>query len=418
MNIKSITKNKQFKGIISLGIGTIMAQLITVIIQPILTRLLSPEELGTYTFIISMATLVIPIASLKLEMLIVVEKDDEEAETITDASIISLILISIIATLVILSMLLVGNNPISMIGTYALLIPLIILTNGLRFIFVSYNNRQKKYKLIAKISVLREVIMGAIQMISALISGGILGQVLGYAVAPLYGIKEQSKDYIYIKKNRKKTTIKKILSIFKVHKKHILCLVPAQFINSFSYTLIMLSIVSLFSTEEVGYYSISVRVLGLPLVLISNNVSKIYMQKLAEDHSKGNSVWHTFKTTILILGGISVLGFGCLAFIAPTACEIIFGHGYVEAGKYISILCIIYALRFISSALIGTYVVFNKQNWEFFFQSCLVIVGVVVYLIVLILKLDIYEYFILISLGYALIYSAIIYSFMNLCKKK
>ncbi|PEZ03463.1 hypothetical protein CN326_18265 [Bacillus sp. AFS018417] len=416
MNLIRSLKNNQWSGVISLGLGTIIAQLINVIIQPILTRLLSPEELGIYTFIISMSTLIIPIASLKLELLIVAEKDDEIAELITDISILAVFAVSIIYLLFISIMLFWGHNSFSEIGIYSLVIPIVVLVNGIRFVFISHNNRYKKYSLISKVGILRELVRGFIQTISGIIGGGVLGQALGYGLSPLFGLRVQAKDYIDKYKNRKKIKKRDVLALISKNKKHILYLVPSQFINSLSYTLITLSVVNLSSTADAGYYSISVMVLGVPLMLISSNVSRVFLQKFGEDLRKGKSAWKIFKSVIGLLGVLSILGFLILAFIAPSLCEFIFGVGYHKAGEFISILSFMYAFRFIALSLNGTYVVFNKQHFEIISNIVMVIFGLAAYFVSLMFKFNIYQYLTFVSVTYGMIYLFVIINYGNLCK--
>lgn len=415
---KKIFKNSQWSGVFSLGIGTIIGQSINLLIQPILTRLITPEELGIYTFIISMANLIIPVASLKLYMLIVVDSDDEKADILTDVSIITVFILSIIYAVFIALMLIIGNNSFSKIGWISFLIPIIVVTNGIRFVFISYNNRYKKYSLISHVEVLREFFKGFLQVAAGLLSGSAFGQAIGYALSPILGFKILTKDYVIRLKKRKRITLDVFFSNYKNYKKHILYLVPAQFINSFSYTLITISVISLFSTTEAGYYSISVRVLGLPLVLISNNVSRVYLQKLGEDFRNGKSVWKSYISVIKVLGLISFVGFTMLAIIAPSVSEVIFGKGYEEAGKFIAILCFMYALRFIASSIIGGYVVFNKQKMDVFFQSLLILSGMSVYFISRKLGLNIYEYLTLISVTYGSVYLAIIINMGFICREQ
>ena len=86
--IKSrLTKFLQ-NGVVLMTLGTVLAQSINVFIQPILTRLYSPNVLGMYTVIVSIASIIIPVASLKIEMLIVSSESDIEAQKLTDLSIL------------------------------------------------------------------------------------------------------------------------------------------------------------------------------------------------------------------------------------------------------------------------------------------------------------------------------------------
>ena len=90
-----------WSGILQMGLGTVLAQLINIVVQPILTRVVSAETLGIYTYIVAMATMIIPVASLKLDMLVVSEADDGAAQYTTDVCIYINLAISAIYTIVI-----------------------------------------------------------------------------------------------------------------------------------------------------------------------------------------------------------------------------------------------------------------------------------------------------------------------------
>ena len=157
--------NSIWIGIMHMGLGTVLAQMINIIAQPILTRVFPAETLGIYTYLISLATMIIPVASLKLDMLIVSESDDEEAQYITDACIVVNILVSILYAIVIL----IGykfskNNIFNKYGEIIYIVPALVFTNGLRFLFISYLNRYKQYKTISIIAIIREAIRAVIQL--------------------------------------------------------------------------------------------------------------------------------------------------------------------------------------------------------------------------------------------------------------
>ena len=132
-------KNSIWTGILHMGLGTILAQTINIIAQPILTRIFSAEILGIYTYLISLATMIIPVASLKLDMLIVSEPDDIEAQYITDICIVFNFLIFIIYSVIIWFAYTSSNiNIFNKYGMIIFVVPVIVFTNGLRFLFISY----------------------------------------------------------------------------------------------------------------------------------------------------------------------------------------------------------------------------------------------------------------------------------------
>lgn len=406
-----------WRDIILMGGGTVLAQMINILVQPILTRIISPDDLGVYTFIISLATIIIPIASLKLDMLIVSAKDDEYAQYITDLSIIINLLVAIVYFFVIfIGYNATDTNLFNKYGYIIYLVPLLVLTNGLRFLFISYNNRYKKYKLITGIAILRETGRAVIQVFSGLVSGGVLGLVLGYALSPLIGLRLQMKNYISKFKNRKALNLeitKKILN--NEGKRQILYLVPAQFLNSFSASLITISITALFEARALGYYSMGVRILDIPILFISSNVSKVCYQKISENVNNNLPVSNIIRQLILVLFVVSFSGFVLLYLIAPIFTEIIFGEGYSIAGTYIRCLCIMYAIRLVATSFAGVYTIFNKQRFELILNIMLIVSAGIAFLLTKIFSGNIIFYLKNISIGYTIIYCLMLLGYIILC---
>ena len=407
------------KDVFLMSSGTVIAQSINVLIQPILTRIVSPETLGIYTYIISLATMVIPVASLKLDMLIVSEKDDREAQYITDVCILICIFISFLYSVIVMSSFIFGNdNFFTTYGIIVFFVPLIVLTNGLRFLFISYNNRYKEYKLIGGIGILRESSKGFIQVASGLLNAGAFGQVFGYAIAPVFGFRYQSKGY------RKKLRLRQHVSwaklkeiVFSSGKKQILYLVPAQFVNTFSQTIVIMSISDLFSPSSLGYYSAGARLLDIPLVFITANVSKVCYRQISELVSNGKEVFPFVRNLSIYMLVASIAGFALLYAVAPTLSEFVFGKGYHVAGEFIRCLCIMYAMRFVASSFSGLFTIFNKQDYELFLNIVFVVFAFIIYSMCRIFNLSVTDYLWMIAGGYSLIYGVLLLGYLGLCKK-
>ena len=294
-------KNSIWVGILHMGLGTVLAQMINIVVQPILTRVFPAETLGIYTYLISLATMIIPVASLKLDMLIVSEPNEKEAQYITDACIIINILISLIyAIVIIVGYQVSDNNIFNKYGIIIYVVPILVFTNGLRFLFISYLNRYKEYKTISIIAIIREAIRAVIQVGAGFLSLGVFSLSMGYAVSPLFGLNIQMRNYLKELKERPRINLKKFKEIVLVKgKRQILFLVPAQFINSFSSSLVTISITALFSAKILGYYSAGVRILDIPIVFITSNVSKVCYQRISENVANKKPVLRTLMSVIM-----------------------------------------------------------------------------------------------------------------------
>ena len=411
-------KNSIWVGILHMGLGTVLAQMINIVVQPILTRVFPAETLGIYTYLISLATMIIPVASLKLDMLIVSEPNEKEAQYITDACIIINILISLIyAIVIIVGYQVSDNNIFNKYGIIIYVVPVLVFTNGLRFLFISYLNRYKEYKTISIIAIIREAIRAVIQVGAGFLSLGVFSLSMGYAVSPLFGLNIQMRNYLKELKERPRINLKKFKEIVLVKgKRQILFLVPAQFINSFSASLVTISITALFSAKILGYYSAGVRILDIPIVFITSNVSKVCYQRISENVANKKPVLRTLMSVIIVLSAVSIMGFGTLYVIAPRLSEIVFGQGYRVAGEYIRCLCVMYAVRLVATSFAGVYTVFKKQNFELFLNILLIVSAGVSYVVCSMFNFEVTTYLKFMNTGYTIVYLLMLLGYIVMCK--
>ena len=411
-------KNSIWVGILHMGLGTVLAQMINIVVQPILTRVFPAETLGIYTYLISLATMIIPVASLKLDMLIVSELNEKEAQYITDACIIINILISLIyAIVIIVGYQVSDNNIFNKYGIIIYVVPILVFTNGLRFLFISYLNRYKEYKTISIIAIIREAIRAVIQVGAGFLSLGVFSLSMGYAVSPLFGLNIQMRNYLKELKERPRINLKKFKEIVLVKgKRQILFLVPAQFINSFSSSLVTISITALFSAKILGYYSAGVRILDIPIVFITSNVSKVCYQRISENVANKKPVLRTLMSVIIVLSVVSIMGFGTLYVIAPRLSEIVFGQGYRVAGEYIRCLCVMYAVRLVATSFAGVYTVFKKQNFELILNILLIVSAGVSYVVCSMFNFEVTTYLKFMNTGYTIVYLLMLLGYIVMCK--
>lgn len=402
-----------------MSFGSIVAQSINILIQPILTRIVPPSTLGEYTYIVSLAVMVIPVASLKLDMLVVSEKDDVEAQYITDVCIIVCLFLSLCYALIIsFSFMYDTPNALNKYGLVVYFVPIIIFTNGLRFLFISYNNRYRQYKLISVIGIIRESSRAVMQVFAGLSHLGVVGQVVGYAFAPIFGFTYQTKEYFHRFKQRTLISSSQIKGILWVKgKRQIIYLVPAQFFNSLSNTIIILSISELYSSTSLGYYSVGARLLEIPLVLITANISKVCYRQISEMVLIKKSIFPLVSRISLLLFIVSGAGFGILFLVAPVLTRIVFGDGYEIAGEYTRCLCIMYVIRFVTTSFSGLFTIFKKQNYELLINIAIVIFSILLFLFCRYCSIQIEGYLWLISVFYSLIYFVLWVGYMHICHK-
>ena len=375
--INKISNNKFFKNIMLLASGSVLAQVIAVICAPIITRLFSVDDIGVYSYLIAMISTFTAIMNGRYDMAIVSEKDEKNIYPLIKLSFIIGLCVSVLATIGFGIYFWLCKPEYKQYRYMIIFFLLILIANSLINIFNSYNNRKQEYKVMTLVYVIRTGCQNLGAVFLGLFHTGVMGLILPYTIGQYLGMKRQSKTLSKSFKEIWKSDYKKIKEVAKEHIQLPLYSVPAMFANSFSYSSVTIFMESLFDMATVGYYSLSTRILGLPLSLVSGNVSKVFFQEASEEYIKKGEFKNSFKKTLIFLTMMAIPMGAVMYLLAPWACKIFFGESWIIAGTFIRILTPYYMLRFIGTALSPGMLVCNKQKQELFIQFLLVITSII-----------------------------------------
>ena len=101
VNFKKDFKDSVFyKNIFTLLKGTVLAQLIPLIISPFITRLYSPKELGVLALFSSISIVLGSVVNGRYEQALVLVKTDKEAKHLTILSLLISLIVSVILFLI------------------------------------------------------------------------------------------------------------------------------------------------------------------------------------------------------------------------------------------------------------------------------------------------------------------------------
>ncbi|MGI8315822.1 lipopolysaccharide biosynthesis protein [Halobacillus mangrovi] len=412
--LERFLNNKYLKNVTVMFSGAIISQIMTVLISPLLTRIYTPGELGQFTIFLTICTLILPILNARYDLLIVSVKDRIEANTLVTLSfIISLVILSLVSiTIIIINIFTYDIFGINIIYLY-FLIPFILI-GSMNNILKSYMNRLEHYHLMSKVLVMRSSTQAVMQIAFGALSFNVIGLIIAYVVSYFSGFIIQIKMFL----RHYKISSVKLFETFVNYKNQILFSTPSIFINGLSYSIIIFLISNLYSPYEVGMYSITVRVLGLPLTFISLSFSRVFFEKAARDYNSKGEFKNLLQKTTLVLLVISIPVFILLTFISPSLFPLIFGEQWVDAGIYVSFLAPMYAIRLIVSTVSLSIIIISKQKVELLLQTCFVVSCVVVYFITNAFDFDITLFLSLISFTFSLNYIVFyIYLYKNSVSK-
>jgi len=357
-----------FKKFKQLASGSIAAQLITLAISPILTRMFTPSEFGWLAFVVAGGTIISSFLSLKLDYAIPKKDNLESANSLLNSSFFLVFL-----CLILLSIFVIITGSFFPVGDvdyyyFALLIALLLALNN---VLVNYMNYLQSYKLIAIALVINSLLtsffklgFGFIGVGNALLYATVLGSGLSLLFIFLAGGLNKACSYINLKENLKKD-IQENFDFIKFY-------LPSSIFSALSMQMPALLIGFLYGSYILGFYSLSIRILQMPVALIGASMGRVYYKEVANLSSLDEQKKLTIKL-LYVLIAIGFLPIAALSFFGETIFLFIFGSDWGEAGVVSELLGPWIFLVFIFSPLINILLVKNEQR-KLFYTSLLLFI--------------------------------------------
>ncbi|HCY2932398.1 TPA: type 8 capsular polysaccharide synthesis protein Cap8K [Staphylococcus aureus] len=352
-----------FLMILSSGI----AQVILIITTPIITRLYSPTEFGEFTIFSNIAMILIPIINARYDLLIVNTKNDRSANILSQISfLISLLILLILIPIFAISAWLYPNFILDFIFIIIMLF-LVSLTN----IFTNYLNKERKYKVLSLINVFRAGSMALLQIIFGLLALGSLGLIIGFSLSYIAGITlgyKTFKKHFNIVRDKEETK-----ALFLENKNQLVYSTPSILLNSLSFSVVVFFIGILYTNTEVGIYGMVIRVLGIPVTIISLGLSKIFMQQANDYYIEYGNFRNLLLKFSSILVIVSIILYVPLYLFSEELVNILLGHSWVDAITVIKIVIPLFVIRLIVSTVSLSVIVLQKQQLELILQALFLI---------------------------------------------
>ncbi|MGA2823860.1 MAG: oligosaccharide flippase family protein [Bacteroidales bacterium] len=330
------------KNTLKLVLGSGIAQAITFLVSPVLTRLYTPEDLGLFTFFISIVGFFALVATLRYEIAIIFPKEDKDAVNITSLSVIIALGLSFLLFILILlyRIFLSGQLPLNpVLNRWIYLLPVLVFFLGLGNIFQNWLIRKKEYRLLSSGKIINSIgnnltalFLGLIQIGAwGLLIGNLTGTFLfvlflGFCIYKSGQFRKNEFDHSSLVPLARKykdlpasNTFQSILETMQ------------------NYGIIYLTKI-FFTSSVVGFYALSLRILQAPLWLIGSSISQVYMKDAAERFNKNENLKELLTKTITLSGLVALPMLIVLLAGGPLLFAFIFGPSWREAGVYAQIL--------------------------------------------------------------------------------
>lgn len=408
LNIKSIFKrfsrSSYWVDVGWLVSGNTFAQLIGILIMPIITRLYSPSDLAIQNVFIQILGFTVVIITWRYEYFIQLPKDNHQA-----ISLLHLIIkLGIFGCLTITPIMwFLRDNIEKWLGVpnmalWLMYAPVTAFLISISIALSHLAQRNQQYR----ISGFSEITNKLTYAGSALLGYWILLPPAGLMIAPGIGAIGKSVVLTWLLKRKNLLPLRKnihsisnnvnnkegINEIINKYSNLSISMVVSHILLSTTTIIPTIFIAHTYGKVALGQYALVMSTIFLPSGLIGAAIGQVYYQRAAACWAKGENfidLWYKTAKKLIVFGMPAYIIIG---FFAPKIYPIVFGHAWVDAGRFAVLLSISSFFSFITSPLDRTCIVVGASWYIPVWHLARTITVIIVVLLSLVYKFVLIEF--------------------------
>jgi len=360
-NISSILKNDFVRNVLTLLSWNSLAQLITLVSIPILTRIYTPEEFGLVALFIGMVNVFAVASNGQYDLAIVLPKRTGQTFHLLVGSVFLALIFSIITLFIVVVFFdkLSGLFEADVYKKIIWLLPLAVFLVASHKSLSSWYNRSRAYRIIGVNRLIQNTGQTGVRLGRNFFSNGHWGLVMGFfageviscGVMVIQILKKEFWRFKYL-------SIKSIIKSFREYLNFPLFLMPMGILNSFSTYLLVFALSLVTSSAMVGHYERAWRVINFPLSLISASFGSVFYEKMNRTSNRCKfyllSYFGNLVLALLILFPIAIWGEEIFSFVL--------GPEWVIAGRIARIILPLTIFSFATECISTIFSVLKKNQ--------------------------------------------------------
>ncbi|NND91192.1 MAG: hypothetical protein HKN42_10035 [Granulosicoccus sp.] len=355
--------------VLSLAKGTVLAQLVFVVATPALTRIYSPEQLGTFGVYAALVLILGKLVGFRYELAIPLPTQDRIAS--------NLVLLTAALTVPTLILMYVGyywaaaNFDLYMehheLHDFVLSITMGVAAFVINEALVVWAIRKKQFDVIAMARVINAVSLAVLQLAGFLFGAPLIFLIASYPLAlfisTIYQLSKMDLQLFTYAGNR--------LKLFRIllyrYREFPLYATSAAGLFELSQALPLFILTYFFGNQQAGYFFLARRIGLMPISLVGRAIAQVNHADMLEHHKRG-SLGEVMLVQMHYLQWMCIVPATLIAFYAPLLSEILFGEGWRAAGVFMQLLTPYVVIRFIFSPMMAINYVAEWQKSGFWFE--------------------------------------------------
>ena len=376
---------------VTLLMGGALAQLVPLLLGPVLARLFTPQAFGVFTTFSTVAATVAVVACGRYEFALPMARDEDEAAVLLALCVRIGLLVLVLSVPLAALLNMTGHLPLPW------LLPLAVAAAGALQLLIMWSNRAQRFRALAISRVLQyggaallQVALGvalwgaarqpagaeaAWALVIAPVISGVLAALVLVQPAPAGGWRAllPARAHPGMRQAMRQVAVK--------FRDFPLLNTPHAFLGALQDALAVAMLVAFSGHAAAGFWGLGLRYLKAPATLVGSAVSQALYPRLegAQPADAQRAV-----RQIMALLGVVALGLMLVLMVAgPWLFRLVFGAAWQEAGELARALAPYIAVHFVAAPLAVVTMAWKAQRWALLLS----IVGQIVFLIALMLGL-------------------------------
>lgn len=393
--------------------GATGAQALTLLAAPLLTRLCTPAEMGTFSVWMGVITVASLVATLRVENAMVI--DHEKGQQRLCFSVVAYFATLLALALVFGSLCacVLGLPPLETVswGQMAMVGLATWITANIQTT-LAYAASHRRFGTAARIKLLQAGTIAASQLAllyagvdgAALLAGQLIGLGVGLLAGRLLLSPPRARMRLFLDREQRDYLVK--------HQAFWRYSLPSSLLNTVVGQLPLFMIGIHHGALAAGLFALTQRVIAAPTALIATSILEVFKRQAVHEFESVGNCHEVYRSTFRALMLLALPPTLVLLLFSPGLFAWLFGDNWRPAGELARILAPLCFLNFVASPLSYVFFVAGKQKMELFWQMALFVVTVAVFVTPLTLHQSLFAY----VLGRSILY--VVYLYMsNMCAR-
>lgn len=376
--------------------ATALGQIINLLASPILSRLYTPSEFGEFALFLSYLTLFSTTVTWRLELNISNQPKRRQPKFVIFIMAVSVLMSFGLCLLFLLMQLNAWWGYGELESYYTVLIFIALLGVAIFNTFRFWSVQNGDFNDVAKVDFSRNFIRASLQVLFGLLSLSSMGMILGEVLSRVSGLSSIISKQV---QNLRKAVDEFSVALFKYYLAHSRSFykfsILSAFFNALALSLPIPLITEAFGKEITGNYSLVYRSLAIPVIFLGNAIGDVFHRSVIKSQNR-KSLYIKYMLTLFAL---AVVGFGLLGLIGEELISLLFGDQWTVASQIITPMCIWFVGVFTVSPLSRLLFVVNKVKLKLVYDTCLLSLVIICFVVQSAMALDILSFIWLLSLS-------------------